>query len=122
MMSSVSVRWLSHKPRPQILDPDNAKSRAAKKFVDYMSDCCLEVIPPDHESWAHSLVERGHQVVKETASRIQASAPDQDPEISLALATAAANSTKYKGYSSIKWEYGGQSETTADELRQHLQL
>ena len=103
---------------------DNAKSLTAKKFVDYMSDLGIEVIyPPDHESWAHGLVERGHQLVKETASRIHASSPDQDPEISLALATAAVNSTEYnKGYSSIQWAFGRQAELTDDELRQHLQL
>ncbi|CAL1161233.1 unnamed protein product [Cladocopium goreaui] len=124
MIRSVSLRWLSDKPRPRILVPDNAKSLTAKKFVDYMSDLCIEVIyPPDHESWAHGLVERGHQLVKETASRIHASSPDQDPEISLALATAAVNSTEYnKGYSSIQWAFGRQAELTDDELRQHLQL
>ena len=89
-----------------------------------MSDLGIEVIfPPDHESWAHGLVERGHQLVKETASRIHASSPDQDPEISLALATAAVNSTEYnKGYSSIQWAFGRQAELTDEELRQHLQL
>ena len=124
MIRSVSLRWLSDKPRPRILVPDNAKSLTAKKFVDYMSDLGIEVIyPPDHESWAHGLVERGHQLVKETASRIHASSPDQDPEISLALATAAVNSTEYnKGYSSIQWAFGRQAELTDDELRQHLQL
>ncbi|CAL1142414.1 unnamed protein product, partial [Cladocopium goreaui] len=123
MIRSVSLRWLSDKPRPRILVPDNAKSLTAKKFVDYMSDLGTEVIyPPDHESWAHGLVERGHQLVKETASRIHASSPDQDPEISLALATAAVNSTEYNRGYSIQWAFGRQAELTDDELRQHLQL
>ena len=61
--------------------------------------------------------------MKETASRIHASSPDQDPEISLALATAAVNSTEYsKGYSSIQRAFGRQAELTDDELRQHFHL
>ena len=46
-------------------------------------------------------------MVKETASRIHLSMPDQDPIISLALATAAVNATEYvKGYSSLQCVFG----------------
>ena len=124
MIRTVALRWLSDKPRPKVIIPDNAKSLTSAKFCDYMGDLGIIVsFPPDHESWAHGLVERGIQVVKETASRIHLSMPDQDPIISLALATAAVNATEYvKGYSSIQWVFGRQAEFSDEELRQQLSL
>ena len=49
--------------------------------------------------------------------------PDQDPEISLALATSAVNSTEYtKGFSSIQWAYGRQTEFDDEELKRQIML
>ncbi len=119
-----TLRWLMHLPRPHTIIPDNAKSFTAKKFVEAMSDLSISVcFPPDKESWAHGRVERGIQVVKETANRIQLSNPGQDPTLTLALATAAVNATEYtKGFSSIQWVFGKQTELSDEELRQQLSL
>lgn len=124
MVKVVTLRWLLDKPRPKWVIPDNAKSLTAKRFEEYMGDLGIAVgFPPAHESWAHGLVERGIQQVKETANAIHISMPDQPPALTLALATAAVNSTEYvKGFSSLQWTFGRQAEITDEELRQQLAL
>ena len=119
-----TLRWLMNLPRPHTIIPDNAKSFTSEKFVDAMSDLSISVcFPPDKESWAHGRVERGIQVVKETANRIRLSHPGQDPTLTLALATAAVNATEYtKGFSSIQWVFGKQTELSDEELRQQISL
>ena len=54
---------------------------------------------------------------------MQQSLPDQDPVLTLAMATGANNNTEYvKGYTSIQWAYGKQTSWSLDELRQQLSL
>ena len=124
MVRVVTLRWLADKPRPKWIIPDNAKSLTAKRFEEFMGDLGIAVgFPPAHESWAHGLVERGIQQVKETANAIHISMPDQPPALTLALATSAVNSTEYvKGFSSLQWTFGRQAEITDEELRQQLAL
>ena len=124
VIKALSLRWLMDKPRPKVVIPDNAKSLSSKKFVDFLADLGIAMVPPpDHESWSHGMVEHGVGHVKETASRIQAALPDQDPTLSLALATSAINNTEFvKGYTSVQWVFGQQAELTEDELRQQLSL
>ena len=79
--------------------------------------------PPDGESWAHGISERAVGQIKETASFIQQSLPEQDPVLSLAMATSAMNNTEFvKGYTSIQWAFGTQAELDDGELRQQLSL
>ena len=73
--------------------------------------------PPDGESWAHGISERAVGQIKETASFIQQSLPEQDPVLSLAMATSAMNNTEFvKGYTSIQWAFGTQAELDDGEL------
>ena len=62
VIQAITLRWLMDKPRPHVLIPDNAKSLMSQKFVDFMMEMGVEVIPPpDQESWAHGIGE-GHQL------------------------------------------------------------
>ena len=124
MIRTFTTRWLVDKPKPLVVIPDNAKSLTAKKFCDFMADLQIEVnFPPDHESWAHGIVERAIQQVKETASLIAQSLPDLEPELCLAMASSACNGTEYvKGFSSLQWVFGRQAEITDEELRQQVSL
>lgn len=61
------------------------------------------------ESWAHGITERAIQQIKETSSLIQQDLPDQDPVLTVAMATSALDNTELqKGYSSIQWAFGNQ--------------
>ena len=120
----LTTRWLMDKPRPRVFIPDNAKSLTSKKVMEFLSDLSIAVIPPlDNESWSHGIVERNIGHVKETASLIQVAQPSQDPIYSLAMVCAAINSTEFnKGYTSLQWAYGKQTELDDDQLRQQLSL
>ena len=120
----LTTRWLMDKPRPRVFIPDNAKSLTSKKVMEFLSDLSIAVIPPlDNESWSHGIVERNIGHIKETASLIQVAQPDQEPIYSLAMACAAINSTEFnKGYTSLQWAYGKQTELDDDQLRQQLSL
>lgn len=124
MIRTFTTRWLVDKPKPLVVIPDNAKSLTAQKFCDFLADLQIEVnFPPDHESWAHGIVERAIQQVKETASLIAQSLPDLEPELCLAMASSACNGTEYvKGFSSLQWVFGRQAEITDEELRQQVSL
>ena len=79
--------------------------------------------PPDNESWSHGVVERAIGQLKVTCERVQLSAPEQNPLLTMGLATAAIKSTEYvKGFSSIQWAYGRQAELDDAQLRQQLSL
>ena len=113
------------KPRPKTIIPDNAKSLVSQKLTEFLADLGIEVMPPpDNESWAHGITERAIGHIKETASLLQQSLPDQDPVLTLAMATGANNNnTEYvRGYTSIQWAYGKQTSWSLDELRQQLSL
>ena len=120
----VTMRWLMDKPKPKVIIPDNAKSLTSQKFVDYLADLHIQMMPPpDNESWSHGVVERAIGQIKITAEKIQTSAPDQDPKLTLGLSTAALNSTEFvKGFSSMQWAYGQQAELDESQLRQQLSL
>ena len=80
-----------------------------------------DIPPPDNESWSHGVVERAIGQIKITAEKIQTSAPDQNPRLTLGLTAAALNSTEFvKGFSSIQWAYGQQAELDESQLRQQL--
>lgn len=49
VIKTVAFRWLSDKPRPKVIIPDNVKSLTSRQFCDYMSDLNTTVShPPDH--------------------------------------------------------------------------
>ncbi|CAK9056670.1 Integrase catalytic domain-containing protein [Durusdinium trenchii] len=124
VIKTLTLRWLMDKPRPKTIIPDNAKSLVSQKLTEFLADLGIEVMPPpDNESWAHGITERAIGHIKETASLLQQSLPDQDPVLTLAMATGANNNTEYvKGYTSIQWAYGKQTSWSLDELRQQLSL
>ena len=58
----------------------------------------------EKEAWAHGVVEAGVKDLKMTASAIHLEALEQDPMVTLLLATSALNSTEYTaGYSAFQW-------------------
>jgi hypothetical protein len=124
VIQAITLRWLMDKPRPHVLIPDNAKSLMSQKFVDFMMEMGVEVIPPpDQESWAHGIVERAINLIKTTATKIHMSMPDLDPRLTLALATSALNSSEFhRGYTSLQWAFGKQTEFGDEELRRQLCL
>ena len=101
-----------------------AKTLTSQKVMEFLADLGIETyFPPDGESWAHGITERAIQQVKETASLLQQDLPDQDPVLSIAMATSALNNTEYqKGFTSIQWAFGKQHQLDDDELRQQLSL
>ena len=124
MIKVITTRWLMSMPRPKCLVPDNANTLVSYKITEFMADLGIEIAtPPDGESWAHGISERAVGQIKETASLIQQSLPDQDPFLTLAMATSAMNNTEFvKGYTSIQWAFGKQAELDDGELRQQLSL
>eukprot|EP00438_Fugacium_kawagutii_P003967 Skav207534 [mRNA] locus=scaffold756:114473:122071:+ [translate_table: standard] len=124
IIEAVTTKWLMDKPRPQMIIPDNANTFLSHKFTSFMSDLCIAVMPPpDNESWAHGTVERAVGHIKETASLIQQGLPDQNPLLTLALATSAINSTEYtQGFTSMQWAFGKQAELGDEEFQQQLSV
>ena len=116
VIQAITLRWLMDKPRPHVLIPDNAKSLMSQKFVDFMMEMGVEVIPPpDQESWAHGILESAINLIKTTATKIHMSMPD--------LATSALNSSEFhRGYTSLQWAFGKQTEFGDEELRRQLCL
>ena len=114
-----SQRWLSDKPKPEILVPDNARSYTSRQFQDFCSSINVWVAPPaEAEAWASGIAESTVQDIKETMEKIQMSDHKLSPETCLALATGALNQTSFvKGFSSYQWAYGKQfSYTDEDEI------
>ena len=124
VIKALTTRWLMDKPRPKYLVADNAKTLTSQKVMEFLADLGIETyFPPDGESWAHGITERAIQQVKETASLLQQDLPDQDPVLSIAMATSALNNTEYqKEFTSIQWAFGKQHQLDDDELRQQLSL
>ena len=83
-----------------------------------LSDFNIAFDPPaPKESWAHGLLERAVQEVKEVASKIRLSNTDLTPETVLALATHALNSTEYvQGYTPFQRVYGAQPTLTDEDI------
>ena len=118
------TRWIMDKPKPKILIPDNANTFLSQKVMEFCADVGITVMPPpDNESWAHGVVERTVQHLKEAANRIYSSSPDLPPAQVVALATSALNSTEFhRGYTSLQWAFGQQTTLTEEELRQQISL
>ena len=58
-----------------------------------------------------------------TATAIQTSSPEQNPEVTLYLAAAALNSTEYtRGFSSFQWCFGKAYNITEEDIRTFEQL
>ena len=124
LIKAFSERWLSDKPRPEMLIPDCGKTMTAKSMHDFCNSVGVQLaFPPEKESWAHGIVEAAIQDVKMTATAIQTSSPEQNPEITLYLAAAALNATEYtRGFSSFQWCYGKAYNITEEDIRtfEHL--
>eukprot|EP00435_Cladocopium_sp_Y103_P017683 s2110_g4.t1 len=84
---------------------------------EVLSDLNIVLDPPaPKESWAHGLLERAVQEVKDVASKIRLTNTDLMPETVLALATHALNSTEYvQGYTPFQWVYGSQPSLTFED-------
>ena len=119
VIQALSERWLSVFPKPQLLVLDSAKTFISRQFHDFASSINLELhYVAEKEHWAHGLVEAATQDVKHTASAIHLESLDQSPEVSLQLAVAALNSTKYTaGFSSFQWAYGTSYNITDEDVR-----
>ena len=124
LIKAFSERWLSDKPRPEVLIPDCGKTMTAKSMHDFCNSVGVQLaFPPEKESWAHGIVEAAIQDVKMTATAIQTSSPEQNPEVTLYLAAAALNSTEYtRGFSSFQWCFGKAYNITEEDIRTFEQL
>jgi hypothetical protein len=124
VIRALMLRWLVDKPRPRYVVFDNANTMTSTKTVEILADVGIQpFFPPEGESWAHGITERGVGQIKETASLLQQSLPDQDPVLTLAMATCALNNTEFtKGFTSVQWAYGHQNQVGDDDLRQQLSL
>ena len=117
ILESFSQMWLQDKPKPVYLIPDNAMSMTSSRMKQVMSEMNIMLDPPaPKESWAHGLMERAVQEVKDVATKIVLANPDLSPATCLALATNALNSTEYvQGYTPFQWVYGSQPRLDDDE-------
>ena len=124
LIKAFSERWLSDKPRPEVLIPDCGKTMTAKSMHDFCNSVGVQLaFSPEKESWAHGIVEAAIQDVKMTATAIQTSSPEQNPEVTLYLAAAALNSTEYtRGFSSFQWCFGKAYIITEEDIRTFEQL
>ena len=69
ILDAFSQLWLQDKPKPIFLIPDNAMSMTSRKMREALSDFNITLDPPaPKESWAHGLLERANQEIKEVAS------------------------------------------------------
>ncbi|OLQ06342.1 hypothetical protein AK812_SmicGene10384 [Symbiodinium microadriaticum] len=119
LIRSFSERWLGVFPKPKILVLDAAKSFVSDAVHEFASSVnILLSYVAEKEAWAHGTVEAGVQDVKMTASAIYLDAMDQDPYVTLHLATSALNSTEYTaGFSSFQWAYGKEYSLTDEDVR-----
>ncbi|CAL1159019.1 unnamed protein product [Cladocopium goreaui] len=118
ILDAFSQLWLQDKPKPMFLIPDNAMSMTSRKMREALSDFNITLDPPaPKESWAHGLLERANQEIKEVASKVKLNNPDLQPSTCLALATHALNSTAYvQGYTPFQWVYGSQPTLTDEDI------
>ena len=119
IITSFSERWLSCFPKPKVLLLDSAKSLASEGMTDFASTINVLVhLVAEKEHWAHGTIEAAVQDIKHTASAIQLENLDQDPFITLYLATSALNSTEYTaGYSSFQWAFGKKYSLSDEDVR-----
>ena len=111
--------WLADKPKPLTLIPDNAKTMVSQHMRDTLSQINISLeTPAAKESWAHGLVERAVQELKEVSGKMTLSYPDLLPSTVLALATHALNATEHvHGYTPMQWAYGKQFAFSGEDLK-----
>ena len=119
VLKAFSERWLGTFPKPRVLVLDAAKTFAADAVHDFCYHLNILVsFVAEKEAWAHGALEAGVQDLKMTASAIHLEEREQDPFISLYLATSALNSTEYTaGYSSLQWAYGREYSLNDEDVR-----
>ena len=119
LLEAFTKLWLADKPKPICLVPDNARSMISQQMRTVMSDLNISVEPPPaKESWAHGLVERAVQEVKDVSSKISMDQPSLSPETVLALTTHALNSTEFvQGFTPFQWVYGRQFSLSEEDER-----
>ena len=118
VLEAFTQLWLQDKPKPLFLIPDNAMSMTSRKMREALSDFNITLDPPaPKESWAHGLLERANQEIKEVATKVKLNHPDLQASTCLALATHALNSTEYvQGYTPFQWVYGSQPTLTDEDI------
>ena len=119
VMKAFAERWLGFFPKPKVVIMDSAKSFASEAFHEFLAGLNVQAhYVAEKESWAHGVVEAVVQDVKFTASAIQFAAKEQDPMITLFLATSALNSTEYTaGFSSFQWAFGKKYSLSDEDIR-----
>ena len=119
VIQSLSERWLGNYPKPEYLLMDSAKTFISDALHDFASSVNIMIhYTAEKESWAHGIVEAAVQDLKTTASAIQLESRDQDPMITLQLATSALNATEYTaGYSAHQWAFGKTFSLSEEDLR-----
>ncbi|OLP77023.1 hypothetical protein AK812_SmicGene42960 [Symbiodinium microadriaticum] len=119
VIKAFSERWLGNFPKPRLLIMDAAKTFSSETLHEFANDLNIQMsFVAEKEAWSHGVVEAGVQDVKMTASAIHLEALDQDPFITMYLATSALNSTEYTaGYSSFQWAYGREYSLTDEDVR-----
>ena len=118
-IQGLAEKWLSDKPKPRTLIPDNATAFKSREVHDFCNQVGIQLtFPAEKESWAHGIVESAIKDIKMTASAIQIDQPSLDPKVTLMLSAAALNSTEYtKGYSSYQWCYGKDYTLEDEDIR-----
>ncbi|CAE7206837.1 unnamed protein product [Symbiodinium sp. CCMP2592] len=119
IIASFSERWLSCFPKPKVILLDSAKSLSSEAMHDFASNINVLVhLVAEKEHWAHGTIEAAVQDIKHTASAIQLESLEQDPFVTLYLATSALNSTEYTaGYSSFQWAFGKKYSLSDEDVR-----
>ena len=119
ILKAFSERWLGTFPKPSILIMDAAKTFASETVHEFGHNLNIQVsFVAEKEAWAHGTLEAGVQDLKMTASAIHLEERDQDPFVTLYLATSALNSTEYTaGYSSFQWAYGREYSLNDEDVR-----
>ena len=124
VIQSFSGRWLGSYPKPEFLLMDSAKTFISDALHDFASSVNIMIhYTAEKESWAHGIVEAAVQDLKTTASAIQLEARDQDPMITLHLATSALNAAEYTaGYSAHQWAFGKTFSLSEEDVRTFLNV
>ncbi|OLQ00692.1 hypothetical protein AK812_SmicGene16628 [Symbiodinium microadriaticum] len=119
LIKAFSERWLSLFPKPKLLVLDAAKSFSSDAVHEFASNVNVALsYVAEKEAWAHGVIEAGVKDLKMTASAIHLESLDQDPMVTLYLATSALNSTEYTaGYSAFQWAFGQEFSLTDEDVR-----
>ena len=113
-------RWLGQYPKPELLIMNSAKTFTSEKFHSFASQVNIQLhFIAEKAAWANGVLESMVQDVKMTASAIHLEALDQeDPFITLYLATSALNATEFTaGFSAHQWCFGKDYSLTDEDVR-----